>query len=64
MERPVNPFRYLRVVSDSGHATLVAIERLLRRLIALIYAGRDRMVVIRRELPRTKRADLAHRPAA
>ena len=47
---------YLRVTSDSGHATSVAIERLLRRLITLIYAGRDRMVVIRRELPRTKRA--------
>ncbi len=47
---------YLRVASDLGHATSVAIERLLRRLITLIYAGRDRMVVIRRELPRTKRA--------
>ena len=50
---------YLRVASDLGHATSVAIERLLRRLITLIYAGRDRMVVIRRELPRTKRADPA-----
>ena len=55
---------YLRVTSDSGHATSVAIERLLRRLITLIYAGRHRMVVIRRELPRTKRADPARRPAA
>ena len=55
---------YLRVTSDSGHATSVAIERLLRRLITLIYAGRNRMVVIRRELPRTKRADPARRPAA
>ena len=64
MERPVNPRRYLRVVSDSGHATSVATERLLRRLITLIYAGRDRMVVIRRELPRTKRADPARQPAA
>ena len=45
---------YLRVTSDSRHATSVAIERLLRRLITLIYAGRDRMVVIRRKLPRTK----------
>ena len=49
-----NVLGYLRVVSDSGHATAVTIERLLRRLITLIYAGRDRMVVIRRELPRTK----------
>ena len=55
---------YLRVTSDSGHATSVAIERLLRRLITLIYADRNRMVVIRRELPRTKRADPARRPAA
>ena len=50
---------YLRVASDSGHAMSVATERLLRRLITLIYAGRDRMVVIRRELPRTKCAGLA-----
>ena len=50
---------YLPVASDSGHVMSVAIERLLRRLITLIYAGRDRMVVIRRELPRTKRADPA-----
>ena len=64
MERPVNPFRYLRVTSKSGHVMSVAIERLLRRLITLIYAGRDRMVVIRRELPRTKRAGPARRPAA
>ncbi len=56
MERPVNPFRYLRVTSKSGHVMSVATERLMRRLITLIYAGRDRMVVIRRELPRTKRA--------
>ena len=55
---------YLRVASDLGHATSVAIDRLLRRLITLIYAGRNRMVVIRRELPRTKRADPARRPAA
>ena len=56
MERPVNPFCYLRVTSTLRHVMSVAIERLLRRLITLIYAGRDRMVVIRRELPRTKRA--------
>ena len=59
-----NVLGYLRVASDSGHATAVTIERLLRRLITLIYAGRHRMVVIRRELPRTKRADPARRPAA
>ena len=55
---------YLRVTSDSGHGMTVTTERLLRRLITLIYAGRDRMVVIRRELPRTKRAGPACRPAA
>ena len=59
-----NVLGYLRVASDSGHATAVTVERLLRRLITLIYAGRNRMVVIRRELPRTKRADPARRPAA
>jgi hypothetical protein len=31
-------------------------ERQLRRLITLISAGRNRTIVIRRELPRTKRA--------
>ena len=30
----------------------------MRRLITLIFAGRDRMVVIRRELPLTKNASL------
>jgi hypothetical protein len=32
-------------------------EELARRLIILIFAGRNRMDMIRRELPRTKRAD-------
>ena len=31
-------------------------EELARRLITLIFAGRNRMDMIRRELPRTKRA--------
>jgi hypothetical protein len=38
---------------------------LLRRLITLIFADRDKpavMVVIRRELPRTKLVGLAERP--
>ena len=33
-----------------------------RRLITLIFAGRNRMVMIRRELPRTKRAGWVRRP--
>ena len=32
-------------------------EELARRLITLIFAGRNRMDMIRRELPRTKNAD-------
>ena len=39
-------------------------KRLSRRLITLIFAGRNRIIVIRRELPRTKRAGRAARPAA
>ena len=35
-----------------------------RRLITLIFAGRNRIIVIRRELPRTKRAGSARRPTA
>jgi len=33
-----------------------------RRLITLIFAGRNRMVMIRRELPRTKRAGWVRKP--
>ena len=33
-----------------------------RRLITLIFAGRNRMVMIRRELPRTKRAGWGRSP--
>ena len=33
-----------------------------RRLITLIFAGRNRMVMIRRELPRTKCAGWVRRP--
>ena len=39
-------------------------RRLSRRLITLIFAGRNRIIVIRRELPRTKSAGRARRPAA
>jgi hypothetical protein len=34
----------------------------MRRLITLISAGRNRTVVIRRELPRTRNADWAGKP--
>ena len=37
-------------------------QELSRRLITLIFAGRNRMVMIRRELPRTKRAGWGRRP--
>ena len=36
--------------------------KLSRRLITLIYAGRNRRVMIRRELPRTESADWARGP--
>ncbi len=39
-------------------------SRLLRRLITLIFAGRHRIIVIRRELPRTNGAGRARRLAA
>jgi len=52
----------------SGEAEQTAAEaRLDRRLISLIFADRDKpavMVVIRRELPRTKGAGLAYEPVA
>src|ERR1035438_3713313 len=35
-----------------------------RRLITLIFAGRNRIIVIRRELPRTSDAGSARRPSA
>ncbi len=37
-------------------------EELARRLITLIFAGRNRMDMIRRELPRTKRAGWGRSP--
>ena len=37
-------------------------EEQTRRLITLIYAGRNRMDMIRRELPRTKRAGWVGKP--
>jgi hypothetical protein len=39
-------------------------RRLLRRLITLIFAGRNRIIVIRRELPRTSGAGSVRRPTA
>ena len=37
-------------------------QELTRRLITLIFAGRNRMDMIRRELPRTKRAGWVRKP--
>src|ERR1700722_15299687 len=43
-------------------AVQMAAAELNRRLITLIYAGRNRRVMIRRELPRTRSAGWARKP--
>src|ERR1700687_4236552 len=48
----------------SWEAVGVAVEEFSRRLITLIFAGRSRIIVIRRELPRTRRAGSVRRPTA
>ena len=45
-----------------GTAGPMTAEEQTRRLITLIFAGRNRMVMIRRELPRTKRAGWVRKP--
>src|SRR5262245_33489956 len=45
-----------------GTAGPVTAQKHTRRLITLIFAGRNRMVMIRRELPRTKRAGWVRKP--
>ena len=40
----------------------MTVEELARRLITLIFTGRNRMDMIRRELPRTKRAGWVRKP--
>ena len=40
----------------------MAAQEHTRRLITLIFAGRNRMLMIRRELPRTKRAGWVRKP--
>ncbi len=52
------------LVSPSGIGTAGprAAEEQTRRLINLIFAGRNRMVMIRRELPRTRRAGWVRKP--
>ena len=45
-----------------GKVKRMAAVKLSRRLITLIYAGRNRRVMIRRELPLTRNADWAVRP--
>ena len=40
----------------------MTVEELARRLITLIFAGRNRMVMIRRELPRTSCAGWVRKP--
>jgi hypothetical protein len=46
-------------VDSLGGQSEAPIEERLRRLITLIFAGRNRIIVIRRELPRTRSASLA-----
>ena len=45
-----------------GTAGPMTAQEHTRRLITLIFAGRNRMVMIRRELPRTKRAGWVRKP--
>ena len=45
-----------------GTAGRMTAQELARRLIILIFAGRNRMDMIRRELPRTKRAGWVRKP--
>jgi hypothetical protein len=60
MERPVN-YRQWFFILSSEEVVQVAVEEALRRLITQIFAGRCRIIVIRRELPRTRSAGWAQR---
>ena len=55
---------FLLVGSEQGFGTAgpITAEEQTRRLITLIYAGRNRMDMIRRELPRTERAGWVRKP--
>src|SRR5204862_3677352 len=66
MKRPVKHYPHILFSSScKGSRRKSRSRRLSRRLITLIFAGRNRIIVIRRELPRTKGAglvrDLPHR---
>src|SRR5205814_4215686 len=66
MKRPVKYYPHILFSSScKGSRRKSRSRRLSRRLITLIFAGRNRIIVIRRELPRTKGAglvrDLPHR---
>ena len=63
MERPVN-YGFLVSHFVVGSSAGGKSRRLSRRLITLIFVGRNRIIVIRRELPRTNDADSARRPTA
>jgi hypothetical protein len=52
MERPVNYRRWFFILPPE-EVVQVAVEEALRQLITQIFAGRCRIIVIRRELPRT-----------
>jgi hypothetical protein len=63
--RSLHPFQVVpRKAEIREDAALVAAETRSRRLITLIFAGRHRIVMIRRELPRTNCAGRARKPAA
>ena len=64
MERPCQIRSLLRSRSRVETQQRWQSRRLSRRLITLIFAGRNRTIMIRRELPRTTGAGRARRPAA
>ena len=57
-----NTFLWVSLELPVWTAEPITAEKLARRLITLIYAGRNRRNMIRRELPRTDNADWVRRP--
>jgi len=57
-----NTFPLVSLEQVFGTAGPATAQQHTRRLITLIFAGRNRMVMIRRELPRTKRAGWVRKP--
>ena len=57
-----NTFPLVGFEQGFGTAGPITAEEQTRRLITLIFAGRNRMDMIRRELPRTERAGWVRKP--